>query len=330
MQRWCAQPYDGPPVDRFQWRSGHHDPTGEGWWFVMADTHIPTVLRREAQWVCWRTEDRGGEVTKVPIDAQTGVYASVAEPATWTDFATAQAYARETGGIEGVGFVFTADDPVAGVDLDDCRDPETGAVEEWAIDVLRRLDSYTEWSPSRTGFHVIVQGAVPDGGRRAGDLELYDRDRYFTVTGDRIPGAPREVQERGEALRAVHREYIADSDEAGADVDADADAVAAQRAVALTDEALLAKARSAANGEKFRRLYDHGDTSGYPSHSEADLALCTMLAFWTGGDAARIERLFNRSGLVRDKWRDRPDYRARTIRTAIQECDAFYEPSGDG
>ena len=82
---------------------------------------------------------------------------------------------------------------------------------------------------------------------------------------------------------------------------------------------------NAANGDKFRRLWA-GDTAGYPSHSEADQALCNLLAFWTGGDPQRMEELFGRSGLARDKWWERPDYRERTIQTAIEDCAAFYEP----
>ena len=70
---------------------------------------------------------------------------------------------------------------------------------------------------------------------------------------------------------------------------------------------VIRKALSASNGERFSRLW-YGDTSGYGSHSEADLALCGMLAFWTGGDAARIDTLFRQSGLYREKW-DRKDYR---------------------
>lgn len=168
---------------------------------------------------------------------------------------------------------------------------------------------------------MLVRGTVPAGGNRCGDLEVYDADRYFTVTGERVAGAPTVIRERVDALAAVHDEYIGVED-------AVTDGVGADRSrgrVPLSDEALLEKARTAANGDKFRRLWS-GDTSGYPSHSEADLALCSLLAFWTGGDAARIERLFSRSGLVRDKWRERPDYRRRTIRTAIRNCREFYEP----
>ncbi|MDG5761317.1 hypothetical protein QA600_18465 [Natronococcus sp. A-GB1] len=283
-------------------------------------TPIPAVLRAKAQWVCWRTEIRDGTHTKVPVDPVHGGYASVADPETWGSFTAAQRCRRRTPDIEGAGFVFTADDPFVGVDLDDCREPATGAVADWAVDVVRRLASYTEVSPSGTGFHVLVRGQVPRGGNRRGDLEMYEADRYFTVTGEHVAGAPTEIRDRVEALTAVHDAYIgaADSEEIAVDG-------ASGQQVPLSDEALLETARNAANGDKFRRLWN-GDTAGYPSHSEADLALCSLLAFWTGGDTARIERLFARSGLVREKWRQRPGYRERTIRRAVQGCSDFYDP----
>lgn len=280
---------------------------------------IPAVLRRTPQWVCWRVDERDGTPTKVPVAPATGGYASVADPGTWTDYETAVAAWRNAAAVAGVGFVFTATDPFAGVDLDACRDPATNEVADWAVELVRRLDSYTEWSPSGTGIHVLVAGTVPAGRNRRGDLEMYDRDRFFTVTGDRVPGAPTTVKERNEELQAIHTEHIAESEE-----ERTAEPPAAPE-VTLSDAELLAKATAAANGEKFQALWD-GDTSGYDSHSEADLALCTLLAFWTGGDPQRIEALFARSGLVRDKWRHRADYRKRTIRTAIRHCSAFYDP----
>lgn len=96
--------------------------------------------------------------------------------------------------------------------------------------------------------------------------------------------------------------------------------------MAATDRELIEKAMNAANGDKFRRLW-LGDTSGYDSHSEADQALCNLLAFWTGGDTHRMERLFAKSGLVREKWDDRPEYRERTIQTAVLDCSVFYSES---
>ncbi|MDY6777746.1 MAG: hypothetical protein SVU32_03710 [Candidatus Nanohaloarchaea archaeon] len=283
---------------------------------------VPEALKAAERWVCWRTEDRDGTETKVPVDPAGGGYASVADPGTWTGFDAAFARYRAEDAVDGVGYVFSIEEPYAGVDLDDCRDPETGDVEAWARDVVERLDSYTERSPSGTGLHVLVEGAVPDGGNRQDGVELYDRDRYFTVTGDHVAGTPATVEERTAELAAVHDEYIADSgDEA-----VDAVPAGERPEVDLSDRELVERATRAANGDKFARLW-RGDTSGYPSHSEADQALCTMLAFWTGGDAERIERLFGRSGLVRAKWRERDDYRERTIEKAIEICAEYYDPA---
>lgn len=276
---------------------------------------IPTALKREHQWVCWRTDPRDGRQTKVPISPQTGQYASVADPETWSDFDTA--YERyDQSGVDGLGFVFTADDPYAGVDIDEGRGPDTGTVKEWVVDVLLRLQSYTEVSPSGTGYHIIVKGTVPDGGNRNGNLEMYDSDRYFTVTGNRVTGAPATIEERTDVLNSLHRRYIAD--------DTDRYPAAEPGEVSVSDAELIERAMNAANGDKFRVLWQ-GDTSDYPSHSEADQALCNLLAFWTGGDEHRTERLFAKSGLVRDKWWERPDYRERTIRTAIEDCSAYYD-----
>jgi len=170
-------------------------------------------------------------------------------------------------------------------------------------------------APATPGSTSSSKGTYRPGRNRAADLELYDENRYFTMTGNRVPGAPTEVKQRGDALRAVHEEYIAT-----ADAEADVDVASPTEPLSVSDDALLEKAMDAANGEKFQRLWD-GDTSGYDSHSEADQALCTLLAFWTGGDPQRIERLFAQSGLVREKWRSRSDYRERTIR----HCSAFYD-----
>jgi hypothetical protein len=82
----------------------------------------------------------------------------------------------------------------------------------------------------------------------------------------------------------------------------------------MEDEDVLARARAAANSMKFEHLW-RGDDSGYDSASEADLALCSILAFWTQ-DVDQIDRLFRQSGLMRDKW-DRVDYRDATIAKAL-------------
>ncbi|WP_115864517.1 phage NrS-1 polymerase family protein [Halorussus litoreus] len=298
---------------------------------------LPASLREREQWVCWKEEERDGKQTKIPVTPGTGAFASSTDPDTWDSFETALEYV-ETGNADGVGFVFTDDDPIVGVDLDDCRDPETGDVDDAALDIIERLDSYTEISPSGTGYHVLITGELPEGRNRRGSFELYDTARFFTVTGDHVAETPTHVARRQDALVAIHREYVQDTDsdvkaesgQRGATDDQSATNGGGGVDVDLEDKELLEKATNASNGTKFERLWN-GNTVGYDSQSEADMALCYLLAFWTGGDHTRIDQLFRQSGLLREKWddvhyADGSTYGEKTIERAIANTSEFYDP----
>jgi len=291
-------------------------------------TAVPDDLRDPDKWVCWRREDRDGDATKVPVDPSTGDYASATDPDTWASFDRARDVAATRDDVDGIGFVFTDDDTVAGIDVDDCRDAETGSPSDVARDIIDRLDSYTEVSPSGTGYHVYVHGVIPDGRHRHDGVELYDDARFFTVTGDHADVTPSTVEARPDELRAVHDDYVArdDADDGPTSDTPDPTGDGTHGGVdGLSDTELIDRATAAEDGDKFERLWN-GRTTGYDSHSEADAALCALLAFWTGGDRRRIERLFGKSGLVRDKWRDRPDYRERTIDFVLQHVGDTYDP----
>lgn len=288
---------------------------------------VPGTLLEYDQWLCWREDERDGKATNIPIDPTTGEFASTTDAETWAPFETAREQVQ-FGTEDGLGFVFTDDDPIVGVDLDDCRDPETGEIDAWAVDVIETLDSYTEVSPSGTGFHVLVTGALPDGRNRRGEIELYETARFFTVTADHIEGTPTTLRGRTSELGDVYDAYLAPDEEASEqrarDIDERDDGT-------LDDDELLEKATNAANGEKFARLW-RGDTSGYESHSEADMALCSLLAFWTGGDPHRMDELFRDSGLMREKWdeqhfADGSTYGEKTIERAISGTSEFYDPT---
>lgn len=284
---------------------------------------IPDSLKSADQWICWKEQYRDDQdkPTKVPVDPTADRYASVSDPDTWSSFVTAYHQYVQDANIDGIGYVFTSDEPYTGVDLDNCRNPGSGALDSWAKDIIRQLDSYTEVSPSGTGVHVIVAGEKPDGKHRSGDVELYDQDRYFTVTGCRLDLMPADIEKQTDVLAAVHREYVA-ADDLGSDEEG---MEPPDELADLHDKELIEQAMNASNGDKFERLWN-GDISGYPSHSEADQALCNLLAYWTGGDPSRMERLFEQSGLVRDKWQEREDYRERTIKKAVRDCPAYYSP----
>ena len=141
----------------------------------------PDELRTVDQFVCGQEEDRDGDVTKVPYSVHGG-RASSTNPKTWAPFEAAVTHAEEHG-LSGVGFVFTEDDPYAGVDLDHCRNSETGVVATWARKIVDALDSYTEVSPSETGLHIFVKATLPGRNNRKGPVEMYESRRYFTLTG---------------------------------------------------------------------------------------------------------------------------------------------------
>ncbi|REA05793.1 hypothetical protein DEQ92_05855 [Haloferax sp. Atlit-6N] len=296
---------------------------------------LPDALLEQATWVGWRRQTRRGAETKVPRDV-TGGYASATDSATWTTFDNALAYAAD-GPADGVGYVFTNNGPFVGIDLDNCRDPETGVTDEWAQELIDRLDSYTEVSPSGTGYHVIIRGALPPGGNRTGDLELYDDARFFTVTGDHVDGTPTTVAERGNELAAIHAACfdtpaaVEPATTAPASATGTVSTGSAGPGNDLSDDALIDRATNAANGTKFSRLW-RGDTTGYDSHSEADMALCSLLAFWTAGDAQQIDRLIRESGLARPKWdavhfSDGSTYGETTIDRSIAGTSEYYQPS---
>lgn len=288
---------------------------------------VPLALQEPAQWLCWRRVDRGGRTTKCPVDARTGRAASATDPETWCGFGDAVAAWRADPSIAGVGFVFTAEDPFTGVDLDGCIGDD-GELVPGAREVVASLDSYTEVSPSGRGVKVFLAGQKPEGARSRSkriegykETEVYSAKRFFTVTGRHLPGTPSAVEDRQPQLDALCERLWPP-----------ASRPSRGRATArgpLGDDEVVEKARSARNGGQFDDLW-RGDTSAHGGdESAADLALCNRLAFWTGRDAAQMDRLFRRSGLCRAKWDERrgeATYGRMTIEKAIAGCHETYSP----
>ena len=176
---------------------------------------VPQELQDIKQWVVWRLEQRKGadKPTKVPYVAskRKGRYAKSTDPSTWRSFDLATQVAAEKWN-NGIGFVFSEDGLHAGIDLDNVRDPETGAVESWAQELIEKFDSYTELSQSGTGFHILVRGRlhVDTGTKKPspfgfGEIEIYDRARYFVVTGDVFEGRD-TIEDCEEDLRRLYDE----------------------------------------------------------------------------------------------------------------------------
>jgi putative DNA primase/helicase len=147
--------------------------------------NIPEELRQRPQWVVWKLEKRAGEdkPTKMPYIAGGVGRAKSTDLMNWRPFEEA-VRALETGRYSGVGFVFCSADPFVGVDLDDCRNPETGEIAEWAQKIIDSFKDVVllEASPSGRGVHLITKGVCKDGVNTK-SVEVYGQDRFFTVTG---------------------------------------------------------------------------------------------------------------------------------------------------
>lgn len=295
--------------------------------FHKAEQNAITELADRPQWVAWRygPPRDTGKPAKQPINPHTGELASATDPDAWGSFRAAQE-AVSRYGCAGIGFVFQASDPYCGVDLDDCLDPGTGELAAWAGEIIGELASYAEVSPSGTGVKIWVRGSKP-GERHTkqhhgGKVEVYDRARFFTFTGQRL-GNTNTIAERAEELREVYRKVFGP--------DQTPEARSGQRRTpqsSLADDSeLLEKARTGgAEPRTFARLYDRGYDAG-EDRSQKDGQLCKMLAYWTGKDAERMEHLFNQSALgQRKKWRTRADYRRDTIDYAIKTTRGTYDP----
>jgi primase-polymerase (primpol)-like protein len=259
--------------------------------------NIPDELKSLPQWVCWRKAERDGKTTKLPVNPHTGKLASTTDSSTWTT-CTEACNAILRYGCDGVGFVFTSDDPYAGVDLDKCRDAETGVLEPWAQEIVETIQTFTEVSTSGTGVHCILRGRLPGARCRKGRTEMYDSERYFVMTGNCLAEFPLTIEERQSEIEALYAKvFQADTEREGVLTSK----LRPEPTHQLTDDEIIEKACNARDGEKFRRLWE-GDDSGYESRSEADAALCALLAFWTRHDPDWIDHLFRQSGLYRDKW----------------------------
>jgi RecA-family ATPase len=292
--------------------------------------NIPQELKALRQWVVWAWWHDGSKWTKPLLQAERVVWyderakdiklgwASHSNPATWTTFDKAYgAYRDSKGRLDGIGFVFAEDDPYTGVDLDKCRNLETGQLEPWAWKDIRELASYAELSPSGRGVKVFLKAKLPGEGKKFGGREIYDRKRYFTMTGHHLDSTPRGIEARQHQAEAFYsnKAYFP-AKPAG-----ERASIRAASTCNAEDAEVIERVKAHESGGKLwaGSLEDHGG-----DHSRADLALCGLLAFYCGPDEERIDRLFRESGLYRGKW-ERDDYRERTIGLALDDRTEFYQ-----
>lgn len=281
-------------------------------------------LKNTKQWIC--------HLNKIPKSPLYNGNASPTDPHTWGTYEQAVNACKEYG-YSGIGFVFTADSPYCGIDIDHCID-ENGEIHKNALDIISTMDSYTEISPSGTGVHIIYKGQVHEDWKKkktnavakGSHLEMYQYGRYFTVTGNRLNDKDIESREPHAAL--IYQAYMTDG-QTGQETVSEPSELPKPQSLTMTDKEIIDRAMNSSNGMKFARLFN-GDTSDYDNDdSRADMAFCVMLAFWCRKDMAMMDRIFRQSRLMRDKWdkkHGRDTYGNITLQKAVEQCGEVYEP----
>ena len=267
--------------------------------------NIPPELQARPQWACSSGKPGAGDKEgKRPRNPKSGGFASTTDPATWGTFDEAVRCAARKG-YQHVGYMLSADDPFAIVDLDDkAAKPATDAEREEFARIVEDMDSYTERSTSGRGIHIIVEGALAKGIHR-GNVEIYSDARYMICTGDVIHDRPvAKRQSQVDALAAL----IAPAPPP----------MAMQAAVAavveLSDAEVLARVAASAAGAELAECVDWA-ALGYDSHSSADLALMNYVAMFAANDEQAI-RVFQSTPLGQRDKAQRDDYMRATLAKA--------------
>ena len=284
-------------------------------------------LKKIKQWIC--------HLNKVPKSPLYNGNASPTDSATWGTYEQAVEACKKYG-YSGIGFVFTAETDFCGIDIDHCIS-ENGEIHKNALDILSTMDSYAEISPSGTGIHIIYRGKVHEEWKKKKTnaldkgihLEMYQKDRYFTVTENRLNDL--DVNERESHAALIYKAYMDNGQDGQKSMSVVSEPSKPKtKSLTVTDKDIIDKAMNSSSGMKFARLFN-GDTSDYDNDdSRADMAFCSMLAFWCNKDIAMMDRIFRQSKLMRSKWDEkhgRDTYGNITMEKAVESCMNTYSPT---
>lgn len=297
---------------------------------------FPQVLKDRPQWVCWKWAVRKGkngnapELTKEPYAPGGTRKARAGDPSTWGTYdAAVRAWLSQD--VAGIGYEFSNDRDVTGVDFDHVVADGTIVAEELAS-IIDCCETYVEYSPSGDGLHMFSLCGKPEGKNRCkrGGYEMYDHGRFFTVTGA-VYDNHFEINAVPDALMYIYEVYLGDSEPqpaqgtAGGTRGSFADHDPGDGR--SDDPGVIYGKLLDTNNAKLQALLS-GDISGYTSHSEADLAMCNYIIFYAGNDAVLVDAVFKMTALYRpDKW-ERADsgstHGMRTIGKALSNYSGDY------
>ena len=284
---------------------------------------VPAELKALHQWVVWREGHRNGKLTKIPYQVNRRK-AQTNQADTWIDY---QTVCDHLDNFSGIGFVFSADDPYCGIDLDHCLDAQD-KLKDWAKPIVDRIKGvgYGERSPSGKGIKFWTRATLPPEAKHkayivegADAIEIYDQLRYFTVTGE----GKGTIAQGQAVIDWLVQEHLSEPQRLTHTTD---------RQPSTTENLnageVIERIRASPQSAKFNALMA-GNTTGYGSQSEADLGLCGVIACWSQ-EPAVIDAIFRTSGLMRAKWDERhksdgSTYGAMTIKEALSGSRETYQ-----
>lgn len=286
-------------------------------------SNIPDELKQLNNWCVWKFENRNGKRTKIPFNAETGEFAKSNDKSTWSSYETAV----NAEDVDGIGFFF--EPPYLGIDIDDIDDDlhrfkQGDKLDNIVSEFNEAFKSYTEVSPSGNGLHIIVKGKIPGSRRRKGNIEMYDSGRFFTMTGKNI-GKYKDVTEVSEQVfKTIYNKYLPDNTIKYPTTNNYQENIHNLSEIDVINEIYNSK-----QAKLFDDLMKGNYEPYYTSHSEADMALANILAFWCAKDYSQMDSIFRQSNLYRDKWdekRKNSTYGEQTLFKAINEVNNIYTP----
>lgn len=276
--------------------------------------NVPKAMRERKQWVLHRN--------KRPVQPD-GSPARVNDPSTWLTFKEARIWFEKVGGFDGIGYVLIEGDGIVAIDIDNCRNPDTGELSDFAQRIINQFPSYREISLSGGGLHIFLRGEIPEEylttsvtGRKNSQLgiEVYRSGRFIAMTGDVFDEDHRELADCQEQLAELMAECIPPQAPPPR-LESDGEFLPA---IQLSCKEICPRVE-----EEDQELWA-GNLDAYDGdHSRADLALVRKIVFYTGDNEELIDEVFSASGLYRDKW-DRPDYQHRTVRSALASTTELF------
>jgi len=272
---------------------------------------VPDEMKARKNWVAvrtWKSAEKD-KLSKRPIDCNTGNYAESDNPETWTTFDKALEYVREHGGTT-VAYALDGKDKVSCVDIDRCFD-ENGELSETAKEALKRSGAtYAERSVSGNGLHIFgkTDGMDLRTFSKGGDLEFYQKEQFIAMTGD---GA--KTKDLVNFDSCGMKPYLESKCEKR--IEWKGVCKGENGLSSMSDKDVVEKAREAKNGDKFKRLYAGEDLQN--NHSNSDMSLMNILAYWCNGDKEQMLRIFATSGLFRPN--KSADYYEHTAIKALRE-----------